>query len=296
MRIAMMCLKPSMVLGGLLVLIAFSHQSSGQDDAVKNASQRVLANQLFHQQASQKMGLLIPLYIYPADIHTNADYNRVMDLKRQFSEVPFWVIVNPASGPGTEVDANYTKAIDRLIGAGCVVLGYVPTSYGRLPVKDVQRDMDSWRRMYPRVHGVFFDEMIYEDTVSAVDHQKQLNTAAHAMGYWPTVANPGTDTPGRYFAAEAADVIVVHESDHWPTEAQLHGNYFGSYSDYPPTTRATLMYSQATCDPNAIKMARRYSRWIYVTQDTYKLHDAEHPNPWDNLSVHLETMLKTLDE
>ena len=106
----------------------------------------------------------------------------------------------------------------------------------------------------------------------------------------------GTDTPGRYFAAEAADVFVIHESDHWPTEAQLHGNYFGSYSDYPPATRATLMYSQSMCDPDAIKMARRYSRWVYVTQDTYKLNDADHPNPWDNLSAHLETMCRTLAE
>ena len=296
MRIGMVCEKRSMIFVAMLVLVAFSRQSSGQDDAVTNGRQRVLANQLYHHQASQKMGLLIPLYIYPADIHTNADYNRVMNLKRQYSEVPFWVIVNPASGPGTEVDANYSKAIDRLIGAGCVVLGYVPTSYGKLPVKAVQRDLDAWRRMYPRIHGVFFDEMIYEDTVTAVDHQKQLNTTAHDMGYWPTVANPGTDTPGHYFAGEAADVIVIHESDHWPTEAQLHGNYFGHYSDYPPTTRATLMYSQTTCDTNAIKMARRYSRWIYVTQDTYKLNDPDHPNPWDNLSVHLETMCRTLGE
>ena len=101
-----------------------------------------------------------------------------MDLKRQYSEVPFWVIVNPASGPGSDVDANYTRAIDRLIGAGCVVLGYLPTGYGKVPVRDVRRDMDAWRRMYPRVHGVFFDEMIYADTESAVDHQRQLNSAA----------------------------------------------------------------------------------------------------------------------
>ncbi|HRA88641.1 MAG TPA: hypothetical protein PK992_11235, partial [Planctomycetaceae bacterium] len=32
--------------------------------------QGVLANQLFHLQATQKTGLLIPLYIYPANIHT----------------------------------------------------------------------------------------------------------------------------------------------------------------------------------------------------------------------------------
>ena len=280
----------------LFIVILQSRAVLAQDKTASSDAQRVFDNQRFHQQASQKMGLLIPLYIYPANIHTNADYNRVMELKRRYSEVPFWVIVNPASGPGTEVDANYTKAIDRLVGAGCVVLGYVPTSYGKIPAKDVQRDLKAWRRMYPRVHGIFYDEMIYEDTTAAVDHQKQLNVMAHHMGYWPTVGNPGTATPGRYFANEAADVIVVHEADHWPTEAQLHGDYFGGYSDFPPSTRATLMYSQAKCDPDQIKMARRHSRWIYVTQDTYKVKDPEHPNPWDNLSVHLETMCRTLSE
>jgi hypothetical protein len=43
------------------------------------------------------------------------------------------VVVNPASGPGKAADANYTKAIDRLRGAGCVVLGYVTTNYGKRP-------------------------------------------------------------------------------------------------------------------------------------------------------------------
>ena len=75
--------------------------------------------------------MLVPLYVYPADVHTNPAYNRLMDLKRRYETVPMWVIVNPASGPGERVDANYTKAIDRLRGAGCVVLGYVTTSYGK---------------------------------------------------------------------------------------------------------------------------------------------------------------------
>ena len=280
----------------LLAVIETSRLCGAQERLPATGAQRVLANQLFHQQASQKMGLLIPLYIYPANIHTNADYNRVMELKRTYSEVPFWVIVNPASGPGKNIDANYTKAIDRLIGAGCVVLGYVPTNYAKIAPQDVLKDLESWRRMYPRAHGIFFDEMIYEDKPAAAEYQTKLNTMAHAAGYWPTVANPGTDTPVRYFAAEVADVIVIHETDHWPTEAKLHGNYFGGYSDYPPTMRATLMYGQKACDRNSVRMAQRYTRWIYVTQDTYIPNDPAHPNPWDNLSVHLETLSKILAE
>jgi hypothetical protein len=138
--------------------------------------------------------------------------------------------------------------------------------------------------------------MLYEDTETAVDHQVTLNQSAHDIGLWPTVANPGTDTPGRYFAAESADVIVIHESDQWPTEEKLHGNYFGGYSDYPPFSRATLMYGQKQLNANDVRMAQKYTRWIYVTQDTYKPGDAANPNPWDQLSEYLEEICRILND
>jgi hypothetical protein len=274
---------------------------SGQQGEIRNSSTKAPADRIeklqqFHLRATKKTGLLIPLYIYPANIHTNKDFNRVIELKRQYSEVPFWVIVNPASGPGTSVDPNYTKAIDRLIGAGCVVMGYVSTSYGKVPVETVQSNMQTWLKFYPRIQGIFFDEMLYEDNETAVEHQVTLNQSAHNLGFWPTVANPGTDTPGRYFAAESADVIVIHESHQWPTEEKLHGNYFGGYSDYPPFSRASLMYGQKQLRTDDVRMAQKYTRWIYVTQDTYKPGDAAHPNPWDELSEHLEELCRILND
>ncbi len=298
-------MKLSSVLLGLLIVVgclghlgqAVAQKASAEIEKNEMGKARVLANQQFHLQSVQEMGVLIPLYIYPADIHTNKNFNRVMELKRQYVKVPFWVVLNPASGPGDAEDANYKKAIDRLIGSGCMVLGYVATGYGKKPVADVQRELKAWQRMYPRVQGIFFDEMIYEDNEAGVAHQKQLNSLAHSLGYWPTVGNPGAQTPGRYFVKNAAaDVVVVHEAASWPTEAALHGDYFGGYADYPPATRAILMHSQKTVDPAAIKMARNYTRWIYVTQDTYKANDAAHANPWDELSIHLEAICKTLSQ
>lgn len=272
---------------------------SGQQGEARSSAtpaDRIEKAQQFHLRATEKTGLLIPLYIYPANVHTNKDFNRVIELKRIYSKVPFWVIVNPASGPGTSIDPNYTKAIDRLIGAGCVVLGYVSTSYGKVPVETVQANMRTWQMFYPRVQGIFFDEMLYEDTEAAVEHQVTLNQSAHNLGLWPTVANPGTDTPGRFFAAESADVIVIHESDQWPMEEKLHGNYFGGYSDYPPFSRATLMYGQKQLQAADVQMVQKYTRWIYVTQDTYKPGDAANPNPWDQLSGHLEELCRVLND
>lgn len=248
----------------------------------------------FNLRAQQRTGLLLPMYVYPADVHINASYNRLIDLKRRFETVPFWVIVNPASGPGAAVDANYVKAIDRLEGAGCVVLGYASTRYGKRRAADVQADLGRWLKLYPRVHGVFFDEMGYEDTDAAVARQVALTRHAKEAGFWPIVANPGAETPGRYFAADAADVIVVHEGSEWPEEERLKGDYFGGYSDYPPFTRAVLVHSLARFDPEPLRMTRRYARWVYVTEDPYRLNDPDAANPWDTLSTHLEAVCEEL--
>lgn len=256
--------------------------------------QRRQRAQEFHLRNQERTGILVPLYAYPGNIHKNPIYNRLIDLKRRHETVPIWVIVNPASGPGDRADANHVKAIDRLAGAGCVVLGYVTTSYAKRPEAEVRKEIDRWLELYPRIHGIFFDEMVYEDNEAAAKYQAALNRYAREVGCWPTVANPGTDTPGRYFAAEAADVIVVHEGDSWPKEERLHGDYFGGYSDYPPSTRAVLVYGQPALDAEALRMARRHARWIYVTDDPYRPGDPKAPNPWDSLSKHMEALCEQL--
>lgn len=258
------------------------------------AQARMRRAQQFHQRAQEPTGILVPMYVYPENIHTNATYNRLIELKRKYETVPFWVIMNPASGPGKQVDANYTKAIDRLLGAGCVVLGYVSTSYARRTHEEIVADIDQWLKLYPKTQGIFFDEMIYEDKPAAAAFQTRLNQAARERGCWPTVGNPGTATPGRYFETDAADVIIVHEGDHWPSEETLHGNYFGGYSDYPPFTRAVLVHSWNQLDPQQVRMVRKYARWIYVTEDQYRVNDPQAPNPWDTLSRHMEAMCAEL--
>jgi hypothetical protein len=258
------------------------------------AAKRRQRNKEFHLRAHERTGILIPLYVYPANIHKNAVYNRLLDIKRRYETVPMWVIVNPASGPGKSVDANYTKAIDRLLGAGCIVLGYVSTSYAKRAEADVRADIDQWQKLYPRVQGIFFDEMIYQDTDAGAKYQSGLNKYAHDAGYWPTVANPGADTPERYFANDAPDVILVHEGNAWPKEERLKGDYFGGYADYPPFTRGVLLHSQEKLDKTALRMARKYTRWVYVTEGVYRPGDPKAANPWGVLSKYMEEMCEEL--
>ena len=272
----------------LVVPVAFAH-----DEDPFPARRRQEAKE-FHLRAQERTGVLVPMYVYPADIHKNAAYNRLIDLKRQHETVPMWVIVNPASGPGKQVDANYTKAIDRLRGAGCVVLGYVTTSYGKRAAADVKKDIDTWLKLYPKAHGIFFDEMVYADTDAGVKHQTALTKYALDAGCWPTVGNPGADTPGRYFAADAADVIVVHEGNAWPKEERLKGDHFGGNSDHPPHTRAVLLHSQPQLDKAALKMVSKYARWVYVTEGEFRPNDPKAANPWDRLSKHLDALCDEL--
>lgn len=252
------------------------------------------SNQRYDWLARQPTGLLIPLYLYPANIHTNAVYNRLIDLKLSHPAIPVWVILNPASGPGQQVDANYVKAIDRLHGAGVVVLGYVSTEYGRRAIADVERDIDRWGRLYPKINGVFFDEMQYDDTDVAVERQVTLRDYAASKGYWPTVANPGAATPERFFARQAADVIIVHEGRDVPSEAALRGDYFGGYADYPPFTRCVLLHSQAKFDAEGFARIKKYARWVYVTDDVFDDQRPLDTNPWDSLSAYLEQMFAAL--
>jgi hypothetical protein len=266
-------------------------RAAAEDSPAARRRQQV---QEFHLRAQQRTGVLVPLYVYPQNIHKNPIYNRLMDVKRRHETVPLWVILNPASGPGEQADANYTKAIDRLCGAGCVVLGYVSTSYGKRAETQVRQDIDQWLKLYPRIQGIFFDEIRTEDTEAAVQYQTALNRYAHEAGCWPTVANPGADTLGRYFAASAADVIVIHEGNAWPKEERLKGDYFGGYADHPPFTRGVLVHSQSKLDREGLRMVRKYARWVYVTEALYRPGDAAAANPWDRLSAHLEEICEQL--
>ncbi|HET6424117.1 MAG TPA: spherulation-specific family 4 protein [Planctomycetaceae bacterium] len=279
----------------LTLTLAITTTAIAQEDRGRISAGRPFRDaQRFAVMANQPTGLLIPLYIYPANIHTNQEYNRLIDLKLTHPRVPVWAIVNPASGPGKEVDANYTKAIDRLRGAGIVTIGYVSTEYGKRDPNLVTKDLDIWQTLYPKIQGVFFDEMNYEDNAAAVERYQGYRRAATERGMWPTISNPGTATPERFFAGEVADVIVVHEGLEYPSEATLKGDYFGGYADYPPWARSVLMHTRPKFDAAEFARIKKYSRWVYVTDDVFR--DVKKDNPWDSLPTYLETMFEALDQ
>ncbi|MCA9940992.1 MAG: spherulation-specific family 4 protein [Anaerolineales bacterium] len=262
---------------------------SGQqvNDVAAPAAPGDASNQAYvANRVAETTGILIPMYVYPANIFTNPVYNQLIALKKTYHDVPVYAILNPANGPGAVADGNYTAAIERLHGAGIFILGYVSTAYTARPYATVTADVDAWQTLYPDVDGIFFDEMTNDNNQGHVNYYQGLNNYAHAAGLYPTVGNPGAGTLEIYFSSNTADVIVIHENSSWPTEADLKGDYDGGYADYHYRQRAGLVYAQGM-DTAQFQVLRHYLGLVYVTDDTL-------PNPWDTLSPHLETTLRLL--
>jgi hypothetical protein len=91
-------------------------------------------------------------------------------------------------------------------------------------------------------------------------------------------------------------VFVVHESSEVLTKAGLHGDYFGGYADDPPFSHAVLLSGRPELDAQTVRMITRHAGWIDGTQDSCVQNDPEPPDPWDDLSGHLEALCRQLSE
>jgi len=156
-------------------------------------------------------------------------------------------------------------------------------------------DTDRWREFYDAIDGIFLDEQAYDADEAHLAYYEKATHHAHQSGYWPVLANPGTNQIEPYFQRATADVIVVHENENYPDVKTLRGDYFGGHADYPPYRRASLVHSMAKLDEAQVQTMARYTRWIYVTEDLYKANTPGADNPWDSLSSHTQQLMEILD-
>jgi hypothetical protein len=194
---------------------------SGQQGEIRNSAtppDRIAKLQQFHLRAAEKTGLLIPLYIYPANVHTNKDFQS--SHRAQAAILRSSVLGHRESGIGPRhFDRPQLHESDRpthrrgMCRAG-LRLDQLWKGPRSKPCE--ARHEKTWQKFLPEeFKGIFFDEMLYEDNDDCRRSIKSRSIKQHTtLGFWPTVANPGTDTPGRYLCnAESADVIVIHESE-----------------------------------------------------------------------------------
>ncbi|QLH37195.1 MAG: hypothetical protein HWD61_14480 [Parachlamydiaceae bacterium] len=114
------------------------------------------------------VGTIFPFYIYP----TPSAIQPLIDTANAYPNVPIWVILDPATGPGQTIDQNYVNAVTQFRAAGINILGYVNTNYGRRSKTQVQNDIRKWINFY-KPDGIFLDLM-------SVNHNYYSSITAYA--------------------------------------------------------------------------------------------------------------------
>ena len=218
---------------------------------------------------------IVPLYSYP----TESPWSAIASAKLAHPSVTVIAIANVDNGPGTAVDSAFTSGIRALTTAGIVVIGYVYTSYGARAAATVKADIDAWRRFYPTLNGIFFDEE--SNTTGGDTDDRDLGTYVKSNGMTLTVGNPGTDTGSAYI--NALDVTFIYESAGLPSTTML-ANWGSSYS----LKRVGVIPYAANLDLAWVQRARSAVGYIYVTNDDL-------PNPWDTLPSYFANLLAALE-
>ncbi len=215
--------------------------------------------------------LLIPAYI-PADA--------VRELARTVR--PALIVINPASGPGTEADDAYRKAVRSVQHAGGRVLGYVPTGYGTRDRREVTADIDRYASWYG-TDGVFLDEAAAAP--SQLPYYRELAAHVRGSGKQLVVLNPGIVPDRAYF--DVADVVVTFEG---PFE-----RYAAARDDAPAWVSelggdrvAVLVYGASSDQAAEVIADAKGAGYVYVTSGTL-------PHPWGAVPAYLQRETGLLD-
>lgn len=272
------------------------HDTEWSDTLINNdeAINGIYGLRNYQQNFKRSSGVILPLYIYPTDPVNNVSYNTVIDLAKQYREIPTIVAVNPSSGPGAVEDGNYTAAIDRLVGADITVIGYVSSDYMARDINLVKADCLTWTQLYPAVRGIWVDEMPNgygaQTVPDIIAYYKEIyDYCKKELNLDFVYTNPGTTFDKEIWDGGVADNIVMYETSGYPTENQLlvGESYYGSLFEMPAHAKSILCHTCASWDETSAQLIRKYAGWIFVT-------DQIMPNPYNTLTPYLEDMYKAM--
>jgi len=166
-------------------------------------------------------GVTVPLYIDPGDSPACANWGPVITAIQTYTDLPFNIIINPNSGPGSAAtpDTSYQGCIPLLRQSNVKILGYVPTTAGSRAPSAIVSDANTyfnWGSAY-KPDGLFFDEV----TSGSKNLPVYQNVTSGTRAIWGTTApimfNPGTTPVAGYFSL--ANFIVTFEDTYsvWQT-------------------------------------------------------------------------------
>ena len=214
------------------------------------------------------MEILVPAYRYPTLGTMWATL--AAGVPAGGSGVRVDVILNPASGPGTQVDPVYVAAVQGARAAGARILGYVDTGYGSVASDSVLAQVQAYMTMYG-IDGVFLDDLDNSPPPSGtLAYAQQITAGIHAMLPGSlVVANPGAAVPESFVAQNAADVLVTYENDLLSATEPYGATPPPAWvSSYPAGRFANIVYNVAgvAAMQTAVSLARtRNVGVIYVT-------------------------------
>ncbi|KAF2277317.1 uncharacterized protein EI97DRAFT_395958 [Westerdykella ornata] len=172
------------------------------------------------EQHSQQSEILLPLYIFPDQGKWDPLYAAI----EAHSSLPFTIIINPNSGPGSPPwwpNADYVRELTRLVTYPNVrLLGYVATGYCKRSINDVFADVDAYANWEStigvRLAGVFFDETpnLWSEEVGEY-LSKITERVKKSQGFGEArmvIHNPGTSVDSRVANTGPDAIVVVEES------------------------------------------------------------------------------------
>jgi len=225
------------------------------------------------------LGILFPAYFCPDPSDCSAtDCPNYASISKQITAhpaVPFYIIVNPATGPGSSSPAQgYQTCIPTLTSAGTngVVLGYVHTSFGSRSSSDVEGDISTyaqWGSSF-RPTGIFFDEA--SSSSANVSLYASYASFARQQGFTFIVFNPGTTPDSGYFTS--ADLVVTFENAY----STFAISDISSSASAPAGKQSVLLYAGPSTSPTTIinELGSAGVGTVFITDDTL-------PNPWDTV-------------
>lgn len=185
------------------------------------------------------------------------------------------VVVNPASGPGTQLDPSYPPVLEQLRAAGVRLIGYVDTAYGHRPVADIEADLAGHRELYG-IGDVFFDQVT--TGLADLDHYADVVLRARGGGARFVVLNPGAPPHPGYL--DLANLVVTFEGD-W---SQYRETEVPEWSRTAPVGRLCHLVHGMPPGPGAgDAFAAMVARAVEANATTLFGSDGLGDNPWDRL-------------
>jgi hypothetical protein len=234
----------------------------------------------------EKKSIIIPMYIYPNSGIDTISYQQIINARKNYPDVPIYVILNPNSGPGSDIDLNYSEVAKYFKKIGIILIGYIYSNYGNRSLADMEADIDKWSIFY-QPDGIFIDEfpstynpskdLLYAELYSYIKN-KNLNYI---------IVNPGVAIDKQwFFGSKKWDALTIWDNSLLPNSVdQLYGN-------------DTLFYKRQdnkyACLAYNINFLNINSNIFLQECDLIYITSGRTSNPWSTLSPYLDKLISIL--